>query len=123
MQGGVRKRGNKWYYYFDLGMVDGKRKKIEHTAEGAQTKAEAESVLRRKILEYENAGTVFKPFEMTLHDFLMFWQLRLMNEKINEDHPFYLPFHIGFHNGDIKESKKETNRKSIKVWRILSSRF
>ena len=208
MQGGVRKRGNNWYYYFDLGMVDGKRKKIERTAEGAQTKAEAESVLRRKILEYENAGTIFKPSEMTLHDFLMFWQveyvqlrlkpntqenyritiknhilphigkyklksltphvlqqfmntkvreglarqtisiiqgilnkslkqavypykyinenpmqyvellkdtdrkptkddlkiqskenLRLMNEKITEDHPFYLPFHIGFHCG------------------------
>ncbi|MCY9549808.1 hypothetical protein [Lysinibacillus xylanilyticus] len=25
--------------------------------------------------------------------------LRLMNERINEDHPFYLPFHIGFHCG------------------------
>lgn len=208
MKGGVRKRGNRWYYYFDLGMVDGKRKKIERPAEGAQTKAEAESVLRRKTLEYENTGTVFKPSEMTLHDFLMFWQieyvqlrlkpntqenyritiknhilphigkyklksltphvlqkfmnlkvreglarqtisiiqgilnkslkqavypykyinenlmhyvellkekdrkstkddlkiqskenLRLLNEKVNEDHPFYLPFHIGFHCG------------------------
>ncbi len=25
--------------------------------------------------------------------------LRLLNEKINENHPFYLPFHIGFHCG------------------------
>lgn len=25
--------------------------------------------------------------------------LRLLNEKVNEDHPFYLPFHIGFHCG------------------------
>ncbi|KGR83510.1 tyrosine-type recombinase/integrase [Lysinibacillus odysseyi] len=74
MKGGVRKRKNTWYYYFDLGIVDGKRKKIERSAEGAQTKAEAEAVLRRRILEYENAGTVFKPTEMTLHDFLMFWQ-------------------------------------------------
>lgn len=24
MTGGVRKRGNNWYYYFDLGKVDGK---------------------------------------------------------------------------------------------------
>lgn len=74
MKGGVRKRGKTWYYYFDMGTIDGKRKKHEAPAEGAQTKAEAESVLRRKILEYENAGTVFKPSEMTLHDFLMFWQ-------------------------------------------------
>ena len=29
MQGGVRKRGSKWYYNFDMGIVDGKRKKIE----------------------------------------------------------------------------------------------
>lgn len=27
MKGGVRKRSNKWYYYFDLGIVEGKRKK------------------------------------------------------------------------------------------------
>lgn len=74
MKGGVRKRGNTWYYYFDMGIVDGKRKKIERSAEGAYTKAEAETILRRKIIEYENAGTVFKPSEMTLHDFLMFWQ-------------------------------------------------
>lgn len=27
MQGGVRKRGTTWSYYFDLGKIDGKRKK------------------------------------------------------------------------------------------------
>lgn len=26
MKGGVRKRSNKWYYYFDLGIVEGKEK-------------------------------------------------------------------------------------------------
>src|SRR5690606_712685 len=25
--------------------------------------------------------------------------LRLLNEKVTEDHPFYLPFHIGLHCG------------------------
>lgn len=29
MQGGVRKRGTTWSYYFDLGKIDGKRKKKE----------------------------------------------------------------------------------------------
>lgn len=82
MKGGVRKRGETWYYYFDLGKVEGKRKKIERTAEGAQTKGEAERVLRRKLLEYENAGTVFKPSEMTLHDFLMFWQKEYVELKL-----------------------------------------
>ena len=27
MQGGVRKRGTTWSYYFDLGKIDGKKKK------------------------------------------------------------------------------------------------
>ncbi len=29
MEGGVRKRGNKWYYYFDMAYVDDKRKKVK----------------------------------------------------------------------------------------------
>ena len=32
MQGGVRKRGTTWSYYFDLGKIDGKRKKKEKYA-------------------------------------------------------------------------------------------
>lgn len=82
MKGGVRKRGSSWYYYFDLGTVDGKRKKVERVAEGAKTKSEAEVILRRKILEYENAGTIFKPSEMTLQDFLMFWHKEYVQLKL-----------------------------------------
>ena len=40
MQGGVRKRGTTWSYYFDLGKIDGKRKKKEKG--GFRTKKEAE---------------------------------------------------------------------------------
>lgn len=82
MKGGVRKRGNHWYYYFDLGEVEGKRKKIERKAEGATTKGEAESILRKKITEYENAGMVFKPSEITVHDYLMFWQKEYVQLKL-----------------------------------------
>ncbi|WP_413927512.1 Arm DNA-binding domain-containing protein [Clostridioides sp. ES-S-0108-01] len=39
MKGGIRKRGEKWYYYFDLGTINGKRKKIERV--GGKTKKEA----------------------------------------------------------------------------------
>lgn len=73
LKGGVRKRGSSWYYYFDYGIVEGKRKKIERLAEGASTKSEAQTVLRRKIIEYENVGMVFKPSEITLHDYLNYW--------------------------------------------------
>lgn len=82
MKGGVRKRGNSWFYYFDLGIVEGKRKKIERLAEGAMTKSEAETILRRKILEYENVGMVFKPSEITLHDYLMFWMKEYVKLKL-----------------------------------------
>ncbi|HHL0970929.1 TPA: tyrosine-type recombinase/integrase [Bacillus cereus] len=82
MKGGVRKRGTNWYYYFDLGLIDGKRKKIERKADGAKTKPEAEAVLRRKIIEYENAGTVFKASETTVHDYLMYWQQEYVSLKL-----------------------------------------
>lgn len=106
MKGGVRKRGNTWYYYFDMGIVEGKRKKVERTAEGAQTKAEAEAVLRRKILEYENAGTVFKPSEMTLHDFLMFWLKEYVELKLKpntqDNYRLTIKNHILPHLGKYK---------------------
>ncbi|UPW82062.1 N-terminal phage integrase SAM-like domain-containing protein [Lysinibacillus sp. Ag94] len=106
MQGGVRKRGNNWYYYFELGLVDSKRKKIKRKAEGAQTKTEVESVLRRKILEYENAGTVFKPSEMTLHDFLMFLQIEYVQLRLKpntqENYRITIKNHITPHIGKYK---------------------
>ncbi|MCW0682265.1 Arm DNA-binding domain-containing protein, partial [Clostridioides difficile] len=71
MKGGVRKRGKKWYYYFDAGIVDGKRKKVERV--GGNTKKEAEKSLRDAINEYENAGIVFDETNMSLSDYLNFW--------------------------------------------------
>ena len=39
MTGGLRKRGEVWYYYFEAKKTNGKRKKIER--KGGKTKAEA----------------------------------------------------------------------------------
>ncbi|KAB8126940.1 site-specific integrase [Gracilibacillus oryzae] len=78
MRGGVRKRYGNWYYYFDVGKIDGKRKKIERKAIGAEDKADAERILRQAIAEYENTGIFFEPSETTLHDYLDFW----MNEHV-----------------------------------------
>lgn len=49
MQGGVRKRGTTWSYYFDLGKIDGKRKKKEKG--GFRTKKEAEQALTAAMNE------------------------------------------------------------------------
>ena len=38
MQGGVRKKGDTWYYYFDLAKVDGKRKKLKERVDQLRRK-------------------------------------------------------------------------------------
>ena len=71
MNGGTRKRGSTWSYYFDLGKVDGKRKKKEKG--GFRTKKEAEQALAAALNEYHNAGMVFEPSEVTVSDYLDQW--------------------------------------------------
>lgn len=71
MNGSVRKRGDKWYYSFEMGKVNGKRKRVERV--GGRTKKEAESALRNAIQEYENTGTSYKPSEISVSDFFDFW--------------------------------------------------
>ncbi|MGX8127427.1 tyrosine-type recombinase/integrase [Clostridioides difficile] len=83
MKGGVRKRSNKWYYYFDLGIVEGKRKKVERV--GGNTKKEAEKALREALNEYENSGVVFEESNTSVSDYLDFWykEYVLLNCKYN----------------------------------------
>lgn len=69
MQGGVRKRGSTWSYYFDLGKVDGKRKEKG----GFRTKKEAEAVLAAAMNEYNHAGMIFEPSGLTVSDYLDQW--------------------------------------------------
>jgi integrase len=71
MTGGVRKRGSTWSYYFDMGKVNGKRQKKEKG--GFKTKKEAEAALAKAINEYNNAGAVFEPTEITVSDYLDQW--------------------------------------------------
>ncbi len=71
MTGGTRKRGATWSYYFDLGKVGGKRQKKEKG--GFKTKKEAETALAKAISEYNSAGTVFSPSEITVSDYLDQW--------------------------------------------------
>lgn len=71
MKGSVRKRGSTWFYSFDLGVVDGKRKR--KTKGGFRTKADAEKCLRIALTEYDEAGQVFKFSEITVVDYLIYW--------------------------------------------------
>lgn len=71
MKGGTRKRGKTWSYYFDMGTVGGKRQKKEKG--GFATKKEAEAALAAALNEYNNAGMIFTPSEITVADFLDLW--------------------------------------------------
>jgi hypothetical protein len=89
MTGGVRKRGSTWSYYFDLGKVDGKRKKKEKS--GFRTKKEAEQALAAAINEYNNAGQVFESSEVTVSDYLdQWWQLKRKARKSSVHHGILL---------------------------------
>ncbi|MCK4260301.1 MAG: site-specific integrase [Halanaerobiales bacterium] len=83
MRGGVRKRGKVWYYYFDLGKVEGKRKKIER--KGGRTKEEAETALRNAMSEYERCGSINAETDMSVADYFDYWykEYVLVNCKYN----------------------------------------
>lgn len=71
MRGEVRKRGKNWYYRFDMGMIDGKRQRVERVV--GPDKKEAERALRQAISEYENIGRHFEPTTMTVSDYMDYW--------------------------------------------------
>ena len=68
MKGGIRKRGSSWSYYFDLGKVNGKRQKKEKG--GFATRKEAETALVAAVAQYNNAGQVFVPADITVAWFI-----------------------------------------------------
>lgn len=71
MKGSIRKRGSTWYYSFDIGIMDGKRKRKEKG--GFKTKAECEKALRAALSEFEEYGSVFKVSNISFVDFLNQW--------------------------------------------------
>ncbi|NFJ74957.1 hypothetical protein FC914_04860 [Clostridium botulinum] len=83
MKGGVRKRGSSWYYYFDAGTVEGKRKKIER--KGGSTKKEAETALRNALNEFENCGSLLDESNISISDYFDYWhkEYALINCKYN----------------------------------------
>lgn len=83
MEGSVRKKGDMWYYYFDVGMVDGKRKKIER--KGGKKKGEALIALREAIKEFEKCGSVVEETNLSVSDYFDYWykEYALINCKHN----------------------------------------
>ena len=70
MKGSVRKRGEKWSYYFTY-KQDGKYKKKEKG--GFATKREAEAALREALHLYDKNNIVKQFNSYTLYDYIIHW--------------------------------------------------
>lgn len=83
MQGSVRKKGGKWYYSFEVGKDNGKRKRIERA--GGSTKKEALEALRNAIIDFENTGSIFDQSDISVSDYFDYWykEYVLINNKVN----------------------------------------
>ena len=81
MQGSVRKKGNRWYYYFDIIDIGGQRKRIERS--GGKTKPEAEEALNKALYKYNN-GYV-EPHKLKYDEYVDDWLENYIkqNRKIN----------------------------------------
>lgn len=71
MQGAVRKRGDKWYYSFELAQINGKRKRVERI--GGRTKKEALTAMRKAIEGYEQAGQIINESGLSVADYMDYW--------------------------------------------------
>ena len=92
MAEGVRKRGNKWSYYFDTAKIDGKRKKIEKC--GFRTQKEALDASTAAMAEYNNTGRTFQPKEISVSDYLDYWLENAIKKNI--DHGYSLNTYINY---------------------------
>lgn len=81
MQGSVRKKGNRWYYSFELPKVDGKRKRIERY--GGETQKEALEALNDAIYKFNNG--FIEPKKLTYNEYMEDWLENYIkpNRKIN----------------------------------------
>lgn len=67
----TRKRGKTWEWSFEGAKIGGKRKPISKG--GYRTKAEALAAGTQAKAEYDNAGRLFTPSEMSVADYLDYW--------------------------------------------------
>lgn len=103
MRGSIRKRGDRWYYSFELPTRNGKRKRIERV--GGDTKPEAEKALTTALNELNETGRFFESSKSPLEDYMWYWfaEYALLNLKENtqENYRMVIKKHIAPAIGDI----------------------
>ncbi len=90
MKGGTRKRGDTWSYYFDMGTVDGKRKKKEKG--GFRTRKEADDELRNAMTEFKKCGSIVDESNISVADYFDYWfkEYVLINLKYNTQQAYII---------------------------------
>jgi len=66
-----RKRGSYWEFSFEGARIAGKRQTISKS--GFRTKAEASAAGAKAMAEYNRAGSVFTPSEISVSDYFDLW--------------------------------------------------
>ena len=66
-----RKRGSHWEFSFEGARIAGKRQTISKS--GFRTKAEASAAGAKAMAEYNRAGSVFTPSEISVSDYFDLW--------------------------------------------------
>lgn len=104
MRGSVRKRGKRWYYYFEDINDDGSRKKVEKV--GGDTRSEAEAALRKVLSDIDETGQYFLGTDTRVKQYLDFWMEEYvkLNLKYNtyENYRFTIKNHINGYLGKKK---------------------
>ena len=100
----IRQRGNTYSYYFSLGKVAGKYKKVEKG--GFETEEEAYNAGIKAYQEYTEGGSVFRPSESSVADYMDYYVENYvkMNMKANTvlNHEKMIKCHIKPDLGDYK---------------------
>lgn len=105
----VRKRGNKWQYYFEGAKINGKRNRIGES--GFESEKLALKAGNDALYQYNNAGSTFKPSEISVSDLLDEW---LETVKPNRAPATYIAYR-GIVNNRIKPAIGAYHLKSISI--------
>lgn len=105
--GSLRKRGDKWYYSFEVGTVEGKRKRVERV--GGRTKKEAAAALRKAEEEFEKGGVIQRSNNFTVAQYLDKWLYEDYQNKIKyrtlQEKESIIKNHINPEIGHLKLNK------------------
>lgn len=92
----TRKRGKKWEWSFEGARINGKRQPISKG--GYRTKAEAIAAGTQAKAEYESAGRIFRPAEISVADYLDYWYenyvMRNLSYNTQQDYKRKIQKHI-----------------------------